>query len=711
MRFPLTLVLAASTVGLFCLTSRAQEPVALPVLPDDQLPPAAKFAGPQDPDYVKNAPKSTAPRQVEKLGRGVVAVNQGEGKVWVSWRLTGVDPEEIAFNVYRSTEGGAPVKLNGDPIKNVTFFVDDKADLTKANAWYVRPVLNGKEDAAQQSKDFLNKLAANSTPGNWKEIPIQFPAGGRWTPGDASVGDLDGDGEYEIVLKSEQQPRDTASAGRTGDTILQGYKLDGKLLWTIHMGPNIREGAHYTQFMVYDFDGDGRAEIVTKTADGTIDGTGKVIGDPNANWWGSNNYIEDGPEYLTVFDGLTGKALDTVPYIPDRGEPRSWGGIGGNGGNDNGTNRRDRFTGTIAWLDGVHPSIVMGRGYYGRTVAAAWDFKGGKLVSRWVFDSGPSVNGEVPYAGQGAHWLTAADVDNDGRDEIVFHSMVIDDNGKGLYSTGFRHGDASHIGAFDPARPNDIEVFGIHENEGTTTRFGTPGVAMYNGKDGKTIWSADPAEDVGRGVAADIDPRYPGFEAWGGRSGLRSMTGERIGDQPASQNFTVYWDGDTGVELLDGNHIDKWNWETGNVVRLYTADGASANNGSKSNPAISADLFGDWREEVVWRATDNHCLYVCTTTVPTEHRIFTLMHDGAYRNSVASQNVAYNQPPHTGFYLGFETKFPVPRPNVVMVEPKPITPGVSTDRAYGPPATAPATPPIPAPADLLPSAPVATPAR
>ncbi|MES1180462.1 MAG: hypothetical protein ABUL66_01225, partial [Verrucomicrobiota bacterium] len=364
-------------------------------------------------------------------------------------------------------------------------------------------------------------------------------------------------------------------------------------------------------------------------------------------------------EYLTVFSGATGRELATVPYVPDRGDGRSWGGIGGNGGNDNGNNRRDRFTACVAYLDGIHPSVVMGRGYYGRTALTAYDFRDGKLTQRWAFDTGPAINGEKAYAGQGAHGISVGDVDHDGRDEIIFQAMILDDNGKGYISTGFRHGDALHAGAFDPSRPTDIEVFGIHENEGETTKFGSPGVAMYDGATGKTIWAAAYQVDAGRGVAADIDPRYPGYEAWGANSGLRSLKGERIGNQPRSQNFVIQWDGDTLTELLDGNHIDKYDWLTGQTHTIFTAEGCASNNSSKSTPALSADLFAD-----------GHALRIFSTTIPTEHRIFTLMHDPMYRLAIAWQNVAYNQPPHTGFYLGAETKFPVPRPNITVVQPK-----------------------------------------
>lgn len=596
-------------------------------------------------------------RQMERLGRGVVAVNQGDGKVFVGWRLLGTDADKIAFNLYRSTDGKT-IELNDKPITATTSFVDAKADLTKSNSYFVRPLLNGREQEA--SKPFT--LAANSAARQYLSIALQTPAG--YTPNDASVGDLDGDGEYEIVLHQTGRGRDNSQVGLTDPPILQAYKLDGSLLWQINLGKNIREGAHYTQFMVYDLDGDGRAEIACKTADGTVDGKGKVIGDANADWVSKESKtlgkVLTGPEYFTIFDGLTGAALATVDYIPSRGDLSGWGGIGGNGGNDNNGNRADRFLAAVAYLDGVRPSVVMCRGYYGRTVLAAWDWRGGKLTSRWVFDSSkPELSA---YSGQGNHNLTVADVDGDGRDEIIYGSMCVDDNGAGLYSTGLRHGDALHVSDLDPSRPG-LEVYGIHEIEEATKG---PGVAMFDARTGKILWTSDQDKDVGRGLAADIDPRYPGAEVWGGSEGLKTSKGERIGAAPRSVNFAVWWDGDTLREILDRNFIAKWDWQTGAMNTILTAEGCASNNGSKATPTLSADLFGDWREEVIWRTTDNKELRIYTTTIPTEHRIYTLMHDPQYRLSVAWQNVAYNQPPHTSFFLGEGMK-PAPRPAIALV--------------------------------------------
>ncbi len=613
---------------------------------------------------VMSPPGLRAQRVMENLGRGVVAVRAAEDRMFLSWRLLGTDPDNVAFNVYRATAGGAAVKLNAQPLTGATHFADTTADFARENLYTVRPVVAGRE--GPPGAPFLGKIAANAPVRQYFEVSLQLPEGTN--PNDGSVGDLDGDGEYEIVLKGEQRPRDTASTGLTGNTVLQGYKLDGTLLWTIQLGKNVREGAHDTQFIVFDLDGDGVAEIACRTADGTIDGKGKVIGDPQADWRdttpGSRTYgrILKGPEYFTVFDGRTGAELASAIYIPERGDIGGWGGIGGNGGNDHVGNRVNRFLACVAYLDGRLPSVVMCRGYYGRSVLAAWDWRGGKLSSRWVFDTNDDLVGKDgkpyrDYAGMGAHSVSVADVDGDGRDEIVYHAMVVDDDGRGLFTTGLRHGDALHVGDFDPARPG-LEVFGVHENEASTVRFGTPAAACYDARTGEILWSHSPGMDAGRGVAADIDPRYPGAEMWGGPGGLRTAQGVEIGPRPRSQNFAIWWDGDLLRELLDRNAISKWDWQTGQEKPLFVAEGATSNNGSKATPTVSADLFGDWREEVVFRTSDNKALRIYTTTHPTEHRLPTLMHDSQYRVAIAWQNVGYNQPPHPGFPLGAGMKTP-----------------------------------------------------
>jgi rhamnogalacturonan endolyase len=312
----------------------------------------------------------------------------------------------------------------------------------------------------------------------------------------------------------------------------------------------------------------------------------------------------------------------------------------------------------------------MARGYYGRTVLAAWDWRKGRLTSRWVFDSGsappPYPNPTAsPYSGQGNHSLAVADVDADGQDEIVYGSMVVDDDGKGLFSTGLRHGDALHVGDLDPGRPG-LEVFGIHENEEATVKLGTPGLALYDARAGRVLWSLLPGGDVGRGLAADIDPRHRGDEFWTNAPvGLLDAAGTRIADAPPTVNFAVWWDADPLRELLDSNWIGKWDWKTSAVSRLLTATGAASNNGTKATPALSGDILGDWREEVIWRADDNESLRIFTTTISAANRLHTLMHDPQYRAAIAWQNVGYNQPPHPSFFLGDGMK-PPPHPRITV---------------------------------------------
>lgn len=596
-----------------------------------------------------------AQRQMEKLTRGLIAVNEGGGKVFLSWRLLATDPEATSFNLYRQSGQLKPRKLNHEPVLVSTNYLDSDVNLELTNTYFVRAILHGKE--GPPSEAFVLKADAPVQP--YLSVPLRTPAG--YTPNDVSVGDLDGDGNYELIVHMTGRGRDNSQGGYTDPPVFDAYKLDGTFLWRINLGKNIREGAHYTQFMVYDLDGDGKAEFACKTADGTIDGTGKVIGDSSKNYVNDQGRILEGPEYLTIFNGVTGAAMATVPYIPGRGDIGKWGGIGGNGGNDDYGNRVDRFLACIAYLDGKHPSLVMCRGYYGRTVLAAWDWKNGKLSSRWVFDTD---KGYPAFAGMGNHNLAVGDVDGDGKDEIIYGSMCVDDNGKGLYSTGLRHGDAVHLSDLDPSRPG-MEVYGIHEIENHTTG---PGVAMYDARTGKILWTSDMNHDVGRGMTADIDPRYPGSETWGGGEGLKDCKGNKIGPSPRSDNFAVWWDGDLLRELLNGTRITKWDWINSRETPLLNAVECASNNGSKATPALSADILGDWREEVIFRTRDNQALHIYTTTIPTRYRFYTLMQDPEYRLSIAWQNVGYNQPPYTDFFLGVGMKNPT-RPDIRMVDP------------------------------------------
>ena len=601
------------------------------------------------------AANTFAQRQMENLSRGVVAIRQADG-VFVSWRLLGTEPADLAFNVYRQTGSQKAVKLNDAPLTGPTHFIDHTADLTQSNAWYVTSVQRRRESAP--SKAF--SLPANAPVQQYVSIPLRTPEG--YSPNDCSVGDLDGDGDYELIVHMAGRGIDNPSNGISGIPIFQAYELDGTFLWEINLGVNIREGAHYTQFMVADLDGDGKAEFACKTGDGTRDAFGNVIGDASKDWRDRNGKILTGPEYFTVFSGETGAILATADYIPGRGALDGWGGWGGNGGNDSNGNRVDRFLACVAYLDGKLPSVVMCRGYYGRSVLAAWDYRDGKLTSRWVFDSKDRDN---PFSGQGNHNLSVADVDDDGFDEIIYGAMVVDHDGTGLFSTGFRHGDALHVSDLDPDLPG-LEVFGIHENEAENLDGAIgPGAALYAARDGKVLFRLNEGKDVGRGVAEDIWDGNRGAEIWfSGSNGLLNTKGERIGDAPRSVNFLIWWDGQLTRQLLDGNRIERY----GEGV-IFTAEDCQSNNGSKSTPALSADIWGDWREELILRTRDNKELRIFTTTIPTEYRMYTLMHDPVYRNGIAWQNVGYNQPPHLGFWLGAGVE-KAPRPNIVLTGSK-----------------------------------------
>lgn len=607
-----------------------------------------------------------AQRVMEKLDRGLFAVRKTDGKVFASWRLFGDDPTNVSFNIYRKTEKTQFQKLNTLPITNVTGFLDELTDTIQSRTYQVGVILKGKE--SKEKKTFT--LNAGNRP--YFSIALQTPVG--YAPNDGSVGDLDGDGEYEIVLHQAGRAKDNSQAGITDPPIIQAYKLDGRLLWTINLGKNIREGAHYTQFMVYDLDGDGKAEIAMKTADGSLDAKGNIIGDSTKDWRNDKGYILSGPEYLTIFDGYTGVALATTDYIPPR-YPSSlnptteqlkemWG--------DGYGNRMDRFLGAIAYLDGKTPSLIMTRGYYTRSVIAAWNFRDGKLKHLWTFDSDePTTNRS--YRGQGNHNLSIADVDNDGKDEIVFGAMTIDDNGKGLYSTGLGHGDALHVSDLDPSRPG-LEVFDIQE------RFDDAGANFRDAATGEVLWkkasikAGDDGEGPGRGLALDIDPRYPGHECWvtgAGITGLFDCKGNKIGEKIPACNMGIFWDGDVLSEILNGTTIEKWHYETETAVKMLDAADFNCikNNGTKSNPVLSADILGDWREEVIYRTADNKELRIFSTSIGTDKRFYTLMHDPQYRLSIAWQNVAYNQPPHTSFYLGDGMKDP-PKPKIILKSKK-----------------------------------------
>lgn len=588
----------------------------------------------------------------EKLDRGLVAVKTSEG-VFISWRYLSTDSDSTLFELYRDGEkiGDAPFVL--------TNYLD--ADGCDTSHYVVKTFCGGKELESSQPvtpwqqpylRIHLDRPEEGVTPpfhaiNRGRDLNRPNGERYRYIPGDCSVGDVDGDGQYEIVLRWDPtNARDNSFRGYTGEVYLDCYKLDGTRLWRINLGKNIRAGAHYTQFMVYDLDGDGRSEVACKTAPGTVDGVGAYVllegDDPQADYRTPTGdqvvgTIMDGPEYLTVFDGETGAALSTVPYQPGRDITRKWG--------DDKANRSERYLACVACLDGVHPSLVMCRGYYTNAYLAAYDFDGTQLKLRWFHRS--ERKGKGLY-GEGAHSLSVADVDGDGCDEIIYGAAVLDHDGTVLHRTGLEHGDALHVSDLMPDRPG-LEIFMIHEEAG--------GADVRDARTGEILFREDDDKDTGRGVAADIDPRYRGFEFWSlASSNIYSTDGFKViarGRIPV--NFRIYWDGDLCDELLDGTRISKWIPEKNRCetyVDFRELQPVSSCNGSKKTPSISADILGDWREEVIlWDRTTASDLVLFTTTAPTPYLIPTLMHDPVYRMSIVWQNVAYNQPPHLGFYL------------------------------------------------------------
>ncbi len=454
--------------------------------------------------------------------------------------------------------------------------------------------------------------------------------------------------------------------------------MDGTFLWRIDLGRNIRAGAHYTQYIVYDFDGDGKAELATKTAPGSKDGKGNyvtAVGNTdtikNADnskeyiYTGSgkaNGHILDGPEYLTIFNGMTGEAMQTIDYIPQRGNVSSWG--------DSYGNRADRMLAGVAYLDGVHPSLIMCRGYYTRSVVAAFNWDGKELKEVWTLDSG--TDKKHPFFGQGNHQISVADLDNDGKDEIIYGSAAIDDDGSVLHSKGWGHGDALHVSDFN--NDGEQEIFSVLED---SPNWGT----ALRKADGTEVFHTNAKADTGRGIMAVISEKL-GALGWSSEGtyideadGKKKyfafdMQGKRVnfpGNQSSAPNFAIYWDGDLLRELADGSKIIKWNDTTNTFDRLWTITNnnpVGTNNTTKNNPCLQADLFGDWREEIILRHADNSALRIFTSITPTDYKIPTLMHDSQYRCAIAWQNVAYNQPPHQSFYIGPD-KTEYTQPNIV----------------------------------------------
>jgi hypothetical protein len=588
---------------------------------------------------------------MEDLDRGVVAVKVTSG-VYVGWRMMGYEydatnPANVAYNVYNGA-----TKLT--TVTNSTNYLDSAGSTT--SSYSVSAVIGGVECA--------KSAAVTPWAQNYLTVPLQKPdngsRGGTYSPNDASPGDLDGDGKLDLVLKWDpSNSQDNANSGLTDDVLIDGYTLSGTRLWRIDLGPNIRAGAHYTQLSVYDFDGDGKAEVAVKTAPGTKDGLGNPLkkgpaatDDQTANYVNGSGFILSGPEYLTVFDGATGKELDTVAYPvlrtahPSYGsDPDDW-----SPKNDSG-NRQDRFNGGFAFVkDGTVanglPSIITGRGYYTIQTISAMTYRAGVLAKNWVYDSGTTI----PNGG-GDHSMMAADTDGDGGQEIITGTRTFDSAGTLRCDAKMGHGDAMHVGELVPGK--GITVFSVHESLG--------GQDAHSAATCASFFAVTGGGDNGRGVAEYVGVGDENSASCSSSVGSVHCVDGSAGAPNAGGNFLIYWDADEWRELEDNHSITKVGGGT-----LLDCSTCSGNNGSKNTPTLSADLLGDWREELVLRETNNANLRVYTTTDVTARRIYTLMHDPTYRAQVNFENSAYNQPPHTGFQIKPNMPDP-PKPDIKIV--------------------------------------------
>lgn len=697
----------------------------------------------------------TPTSQMEKLDRGVVAVSTSSTSNFISWRLLGTDDtSSTTFNLLRDGQ----VIASG---LNITNYTDRNGSLT--SQYQVQTLVNGQ--VTESSAEVLPWTA------KYKSLKLDRPAGGihatwgddrnrskgnnlpyAYYPNDMSVGDVDGDGQYELILKweSTHAQDNSYSLGETGNAIIDCYRLDGTRLWRIDLGPNIRDGAHYTPFMVYDFDGDGKAEMMCKTAAGSKDGLGGFVNqaatdetikahDNTKDYRNSGGHILSGPEYLTVFDGLTGRAIHTTWYLPGRAGTGSktstergdelgkvssypsgfWG--------DNYGGRSERFLGAVAYVNGADKpaSAVFCRGYYTQAYVWAVSFDGNRLHTEWLHaspsttqwlvfaskwnegqagleytidgdrlkripiktapkntsgvtasDSNGGIAGSNTLYGNGNHNLSVADVDGDGCDEIIWGSAALDNDGTLLYATGMGHGDAIHVGKMIPDREG-LQVFDVHE-EKLNANFGS--WDLHDARTGEILFHGGSAgSDNGRGMAADLTGK-DGYEFWSAdeRTPRSALTGKSTSIKNCSVNFRIYWDGSYQDQLFDGSYkytktsesdidavwrqtahaepvITKWNGSSFTTVTSFytgTYNNAQTANYTKATPCLQADIFGDWREELVmWNKKDSAEIMIFTTILPTEYAVPTLMHDHVYRMGVAWQNTAYNQPPHLGYYL------------------------------------------------------------
>lgn len=637
-------------------------------------------------------------RQMEKLDRGLIAIKT-DGGVYLSWRLFdsednifGSADKNVSFNVYRDGKKISEVATK-------TNYVDS----TVGTNYSVAPVINGVEGEKCDAVTVYNNSYFDIPLSKPDDETIYDPSGNElatysFFPADCSTGDVDGDGEYEIIVKWTSSERDVGSPGDpaySGTVHLAAYKLDGTKLWKndIELGKNVYSSAHTVQFLVYDFDGDGKSEVMCQTSLGSKDGQGKYVSNAaqndeeikaitdeensTADYRGYGR-ITEGKEFLTVFNGETGVAMDTINLPTTRGSEN-----GVDYGDDFG-NRSNRFVSDIAYLDGEKPYAIYLRGYYfgrngkQRTSIAGISWDGTALSPTYRFDTQKGqegyYDGAYQYVGNGNHNCTVADVDNDGKDEFITGALcmeVNDDNEfRPKWCTYLQHGDALHIGNYDPTHTG-FEFFTVHEDSGTNSLSGNDitldfGMSVIDAETGNIMFHEGASADTGRGVMANVGAGGY-YQIWSAKNSARQSNGgtdfttatSLTGRNTPSMNFRIFWDGDLYDNLLDGANITDWNGR--NMSNIFSAGNYNcvSINGTKANPSLQADLFGDWREEVVYPTSDGTALRVFSTTDTTDYKIKTLMQDPVYRSGVAAEQTAYNQPPHVGFYMGkevFETR-------------------------------------------------------
>lgn len=559
--------------------------------------------------------------------RGVVAVRAGNGN-YVGWRLKATDPANIAFNVYRDS-----TLLNSEPITSSTNYLDDGAP--QGASYHVRPVIDGVEQGSSET--------VTASPTDYISVPIDNGAGnqaGRLV----GVGDLDGDCRYDFVVKRSDGDRDvTQSDPYPQETIkIEAYNGNGTFMWRRDVGPNIRPGVWFSPFVVFDFDGDGKSEIAIKASEIPIElgGDGDTNDDGITDYRQANGdmYFNEHPdvEFLEVWSGETGERLARRPWI----NVGPWGSDG---------NRYNRNMMSPAYLDGQRASIVITRGGNSRNEIHAYDFRDGTLSERWVWAVG---NGGGNYG----HNVRSADIDGDGKDEFLFFNVAIDDDGTLLWNTQERHGDRFHLSDIDPERPG-LEIFYIQEFSDSYTHP----VSLRDARTGEYLWGPTANwGDVGRGLCANIDSRYPGMECWAvGESPLYDAKGTDRGPRPNTPNMAIWWDADLERELISGTTISKWNGS--GLQTLKSASGCAV--GTRDCPMGYADILGDWREEAWWLCNDNSELRIYVSTAVTDVRMYTPMQDPEYRIGVGEMTQGYVQAPHTSFYVGSDMA-PPPTPRL-----------------------------------------------